>query len=46
MDVGMSMRLVFLCLVCLAVLAVTSLASGGVGPEHRAPGGSQISVAY
>jgi hypothetical protein len=34
------MRLVFLALVCLAVLAITSLATGGVGPQNRAPGGS------
>jgi hypothetical protein len=34
------MRLVFLTLLCLAVLAVTSLASGGVGSQNRAPGGS------
>jgi hypothetical protein len=34
------MRLVFLALVCLAVLAITSLATGGVGPRHRAPHGS------
>jgi hypothetical protein len=40
------MRLVFLCLVCLAVLAVTSLASGGVGREHRAPGGSPLVRTY
>jgi hypothetical protein len=33
------MRLVFLTLLCLAVLAVTSLASGGIGPQNRAPGG-------
>ena len=40
------MRLVFLCLVYLAVLAVTSLASGGVGPEPRAPGGPTRVQAY
>jgi hypothetical protein len=40
------MRLVFRCLVCLAVLAVTSLASGGVGRQHRAPGGSPIARSY
>ena len=40
------MRLVFLCLVCLAVLAVASLATGGVEPHHRAPGGSQMVNSY
>jgi hypothetical protein len=40
------MRLVFLCLVCLAVLAVTSLAAGGTTPSHRAPGGSLIVKSY
>ena len=40
------MRLVFLCLVCLAVLAVTSLAAGGMEPKHQAPGGSEIVNSY
>jgi len=40
------MRLVFLALVCLAVLAVTALASGGVGHQNRAPAGTAHVRAY
>jgi hypothetical protein len=41
-----SMRLVFLALVCLAVLAITALASGGVGHRDRTPAGPAHTRAY